>query len=108
MQSPSKPAVRHRAVALAFMAGAAVVLAGCREYTDGRDTISLDAGDSIQVNHATQTFERWPRAAGRDRWLSDGERARVAADNYRTRKTPAPKIDPGASDREDASTGGGS
>lgn len=108
MRSPSKSAVRRRAAALIILAGTAVMLVGCREYTDGRDTISLEAGDAIQVNHATQVIERWPRAAGRGRWLSDGERARVAAQNYRTRKTPAPKTDPGASDREDATVGGGS
>ena len=59
-------------------------MGGCREYFDERDTVSHVAGDAIAVNKATQTIERFPEVARQDRWRSDGERARVAAERYRT------------------------
>lgn len=59
--------------------------AGCGENFDRRDTVSLAVGDAVEVNKATQTIERWPRAATQDRWRSDGERARIAAERYHDR-----------------------
>ncbi|MGL4397922.1 MAG: hypothetical protein ACRCS9_15395 [Hyphomicrobium sp.] len=69
----------------------AVVCGGCDEYLDRRDTITRGVGDSIAVNKATQTIDRWPEASRRDRWLSDGERARLAHERYRTRTVIDPK-----------------
>ena len=69
------------ALALPVMAG----MGGCREYFDRQETITLGVGNSIEVNKATQTIERWPRTAQHDRWQSDGERARLAIERYRTR-----------------------
>jgi hypothetical protein len=80
----------------AVAALAAGLTGGCREYFDRRDTLTLEAGDAIAVNKATQTIDRWPRESGRDRWLSDGERARTAAENYRNRKVPEPSPQPGS------------
>ena len=69
----------------------AALMGGCREYFDERDTVSHVAGDAIAVNKATQTIERFPNAARQDRWRSDGERARVAAERYRTRTVQEPQ-----------------
>ena len=83
---------RFNAARLAGAVLAAVsVLGGCREYFDERDTVSHVAGDAIAVNKATQTIERFPAAARQDRWHSDGERARVAAERYRTRTVQVPQ-----------------
>jgi hypothetical protein len=70
---------------------AATGLGGCREYFDERDTVSHVAGDAIAVNKATQTIERFPNAARQDRWRSDGERARVAIERYKTRTVQEPQ-----------------
>ncbi len=70
---------------------AASGMGGCREYFDERDTVSHVAGDAIAVNKATQTIERFPEAARQDRWRSDGERARVAIERYRTRTVQEPQ-----------------
>ena len=80
-------AVRVVGAVLAATSG----MGGCREYFDERDTISHVAGDAIAVNKATQTIERYPEAARQDRWRSDGERARVAIERYRTRTVQEPQ-----------------
>lgn len=69
----------------------ALLVAGCEDYLERRDTVTLGVGDSIAVNKATQTINRWPNAAREDRWLSDGERARIAEARYRRREVPNPK-----------------
>lgn len=105
MPSPSKMRF-GRSVAIGALITAALALASCREYLDRRETITLEVGDAVQVNHATQTIERWPRASAHDRWLSDGERARIAVDNYRKGTTPTPKADSSEATPTDASPSG--
>lgn len=86
--------IRHglgRTLTLLLTAGAAALTAGCEDYLERRDTITLGVGDAIAVNKATQTLSRWPAAAREDRWLSDGERARISQSRYRTRTVPSPK-----------------
>lgn len=75
--------------AIATLSGAAPVLA-FDEYFERRDTITLGVGDAIAVNKATQTINRWPKAARQDYWVSDGERARITMDRYRKRTGPGP------------------
>lgn len=77
--------------ALAAAGLASVLVSGCNEYLERRDNISLAAGDAIAANKAVQTINRWPDAARQDRWLSDGERARIAESRYRRRAVPSPK-----------------
>jgi hypothetical protein len=78
-------------------ASACVLLSGCDDYLERRDTITLGVGDSVAVNKATQTINRWPAAARQDRWLSDGERARSAVSRYRSRTvTPPAALDNGS------------
>lgn len=72
---------------------AAAVSGGCEDYLDRRDTVTRGAGESVAFNKATQTIDRWPRAARRDRWNSDGERARLAVERYRKGTvTPPPPV----------------
>lgn len=90
MPSQSKAVSRHRAARLGFFwlaLTAAVAVGGCyEEYFDRRDAITLEVGDAKEVNKATQTINRWPRHSNYDRWSSDGERARIATERYRTRQ----------------------
>jgi hypothetical protein len=71
-------------IVTAFSAG------GCEDYLDRRDTATRGAGESVAFNKATQTIDRWPKASRRDRWNSDGERARLAIDRYRKGTTTPP------------------
>ncbi len=85
-----RPRLKAVSIAGAVLAAAAG-MGGCREYFDERDTVSHVAGDAIAVNKATQTIERFPEAARQDRWRSDGERARVAIERYKTRTVQEPQ-----------------
>ncbi len=79
------------------MAALATMTAGCDDYLDRRETITLGAGDANAVNRATQTIDRWPQAARHDRWLSDGERGRRAVQAYRNGTIGDPTKEPEAS-----------
>lgn len=75
--------------ALARAAAVAIVslaVAGWDQYLDRSDTITYGVGDSVAVNRATQTIERWPPASRYDRWATDGERSRLAIEKYRRRE----------------------
>lgn len=82
-----------RKFATSVIVASAAILGGCEDYLDRRDTATRGAGESIAFNKATQTIDRWPKAARRDRWNSDGERARLAIDRYRkSTVTPPPAV----------------
>lgn len=66
-------------------------VAADEEYLSRSDTVTRGAHESVEFNKATQTINRWPIEARRDRWLWDGERARTAIERYRSR---APGISP--------------
>lgn len=96
---------RRTSVVLAIALGG-VALAGCDDYLERSDTLTLGVGDAIAVNKATQTIERWPHAARQDRWLSDGERGRRAVGSYRNGKLANPaKAAANAGDATTAATG---
>lgn len=68
----------------------AVLLSGCSEYLDRRDTIALSGGDALAADAATQMVDPWP-AVSRDRNIpANGERMRAAVERYRTGKVKAP------------------
>lgn len=69
----------------------AIGLAGCRQYLDRGDTITAGVADATDTNKAVQTITRWPPESRYDRWGSDGERARVAIDRYKTRTVTEPR-----------------
>ncbi len=81
----------RKAAACLLMAIAAVSLSGCRQYLDRGDTITAGVADATDTNKAVQTITRWPAESRYDRWNSDGERARVAVERYRTRTVTEPK-----------------
>lgn len=88
MRQPNRGALSAKLMAI--VAGAALA-GGCDEYLHRRDTMTLGAGDAIATNKATQTINRWPRAAYQDRWVVDGERARLAVHRYRIDEVKNPK-----------------
>jgi hypothetical protein len=92
MRQPSSNAMGAAlpAAKIIAVAAAAIMIGGCEEYLDRRDTVTRGAGESVAFNKATQTIDRWPAVARRDRWNSDGERARLAVDRYRTGNTIPP------------------
>lgn len=81
---------RRSKLAAIMVLSAGLVAAGCDDYLDRRDTMTLGVGDAVAVNKATQTINRWPSSARKDRWLSDGERARAAVSRYRSGKAYPP------------------
>ena len=57
-------------------------LAGCADYANHRDTVTLAAGDAVAANAAIQTIDPWPRGAERTVILADGRRIRVIIDRF--------------------------
>jgi len=43
------------------LAALAVLLAGCSEYLDRRETISLNGGNALATNEVTMMVDPWPR-----------------------------------------------
>lgn len=65
-------------------------LAGCSEYLDRRDTISLNAGNAVMTNQVTQMVDPWPRASANRNIAFNGERMEAAVTRYRTGKVIQP------------------
>lgn len=69
---------------LARIAGLAAMLAGCSEYTDHRDTISLNGGNAIATNIVTQTVDPWPAVSADKNIAFNGQKMQSAVQRYRT------------------------
>jgi hypothetical protein len=72
------------------LAAVLAVLAGCSEYLDRRETISLGGGDSVATNKATQTVDPWPRASADRNIAFNGEKMQTAVQRYRTNRVISP------------------
>jgi hypothetical protein len=77
-----------RTVALATLLA---VLAGCSEYLDRRDTISLGGGDSVATNKVTQMVDPWSRASADRNIAFNGEKMETAVERYRTNRVIPPQ-----------------
>jgi hypothetical protein len=77
-----------RALALAALLAA---LAGCSEYLDRRDTISLGGGDSVATNKVTQMVDPWPRASADKNIAFNGAKMETAVERYRTGRVIRPQ-----------------
>ena len=84
--SPSSKALR-----LAGLAALCVMLGGCSEYLDRRDTISLGAGNAVATNQITQMVDPWPRASADRNIAFDGNKMASAFERYRTNQVIPPK-----------------
>jgi hypothetical protein len=81
-----------RALALAaLLAALPAALAGCSQYLDHRETISLGGGDSVATNAATQMVDPWPRDSADRNIAYNGEKMQSAVERYRTGKVIPPQ-----------------
>ena len=91
-----------RTLALAALLAA---LAGCSEYLDRRDTISLGGGDSVATNKVTQMVDPWPRASADKNIAFNGDKMESAVERYRTNRVIRPQgIGTSASYQQDSNT----
>ena len=65
-------------------------LAACSEYTDRRDSISLDAGNAVATNIDTQMVDPWPATSGDKNIAFNGEKMQSAVQRYRLNKVIKP------------------
>jgi hypothetical protein len=82
---PSNNAMRALALGLAL-----ATLAGCSEYIDRRDTVSLHGGDAVATNKVTQMVDPWPRASADKNIAFSGTRMETAVERYRANRTYPP------------------
>ncbi len=63
---------------------AGIGLAACSEYTDRRDTISLDGGNAVATDVVTQMVDPWPAASADKNIAFNGQKMQTAVQRYRT------------------------
>jgi hypothetical protein len=68
-----------------------MMLGGCSEYFDRRDTVSLASGEAMAANRVTQMVDPWPAVSGNRNIASSGERAAAASARYRTGRVIQPR-----------------
>ena len=83
---PSSNTLRTLALALLLAA-----LAGCSEYLDRRETISLGGGDSVATDKVTQMVDPWPRDSANRNIAFDGAKMETAVERYRTNRVISPR-----------------
>jgi len=77
-----------RGLALAALIAA---LAGCSQYFDRRETISLGGGDSIATDKVAQMADPWPRASADRDIAFNGAKMETAVERYRTNRVIQPR-----------------
>lgn len=82
---PSSKLLRVGAVALV-----AASIAGCSEYLDRRDTLSLQSGNAVTTDKVSQMVDPWPRASANRNIAFDGSVMGSAVERYRTGKVIVP------------------
>jgi hypothetical protein len=75
------------------LTGVLMLLAGCSEYLDRREAISLNAGDALAANQVTMMVDPWPRVSANKNIRFNGERMQRAIARYRTNKVIDPTND---------------
>lgn len=77
------------ALALTALLGSS--LAGCSEYLDRRETISLNGGNAVAQNSIVQMVDPWPRASANRNIAFDGNVMESAVRRYRTGQVIPPR-----------------
>jgi hypothetical protein len=77
-----------RTLALAALLTA---LAGCSDYLDRRDTISLSGGNSVATNEVSQMVDPWPRDSADRNIAFSGAKLETAVERYRTNRVIPPQ-----------------
>ena len=73
------------------LAALLAALAGCSEYLDRRDTISLGGGDSVATDKVTQMVDTWPRDSADRNIAFNGAKLETAVERYRTNRVIPPR-----------------
>ncbi len=68
----------------------AVALAGCSEYLDRRETITLNGGNAVMTNRVTHMVDPWPKESANRNIAFNGERIEAAFKRYRTGNVTQP------------------
>jgi hypothetical protein len=82
---PSNKAARALSLAVAL-----AMLGGCSEYTDRRDTISLNGGNAVATNIVTQMVDPWPAVSGDKNIAFNGQKMQSAVQRYRNNQIIQP------------------
>jgi hypothetical protein len=80
-------------VATAAAVGLGIWLGGCTQadqYLDRREAVSLNAGDAVAANQATQIVDPWPAYSGDKNLTFNGQKMQGAVERYRTGKVAQP------------------
>ncbi len=80
----------NNAPRIAVLVTVLAAAAGCSEYTDRRDMISITGGDAVQTDKVTQMVDPWPRHAGDRNIAFNGAVAQAAQERYRTGRVIPP------------------
>ncbi len=83
---PSTNALRVLALSVAL----ALSLTACSEYLDRRETVSLNGGNALASNQATQVVDPWPRDSANHNIAFSGVRMQTAVERYRTHRIIEP------------------
>ena len=75
---------------LVLGAALAALLAGCSQYLDRRDAVSLNAGNAVATDKVTQMVDPWPRDSANRNIAFNGERMQAAVARYRAGKVIQP------------------
>jgi len=73
------------------LAALLAALAGCSEYLDRRDTISLGGGNSVATDKIAQMVDPWPRASANRDIAFNGAKMETAIERYRTNRVIPPQ-----------------
>jgi hypothetical protein len=82
---PSNNVLRGLALTIAVAA-----LAGCSEYLDHSDLISVQGGNAMQSDKVTQMVDPWPRYSGDRNLAYNGEVMQHAYERYRMGRVTPP------------------
>lgn len=85
------PSSTNRLRTLALGLALATLLAGCSEYFDRRDTISLNGGDAVATDKVTMMVDPWPRESANKRIAFNGDKMEGAITRYRTGRVIPPR-----------------
>ena len=65
-------------------------LAGCSEYLDRRDGLSVQGGNAVQTNKIAQMVDPWPRDSANRNIAFNGSVIGSAVERYRTGRVISP------------------
>ena len=85
----NKPMVTHmRRLTLML---AVTTLAGCSEYLDRTDTMSLQSGNALQTDKLTHMVDPWPAVSADRNIAFDGAVSQAAVARYRAGRVTQPR-----------------